>query len=510
MPADPTRDRTGSTPPAERPRLRPAELEALYELSAELLQLDDHEAMLDVVVQRSLSMLKADRGFLVLRRGETDEMDLKVVRNWRREELEGGHEPVSSSIVAEALRLGQPLLVQDALSDPRFAARSSVLEMQIRSVLAAPLVADGKAAGALYLETRSPANLFQPAQLELFERILALASRAVGSSARRLLLEQRQSLLEKDLLARYDFPGLIARDPAFLQLLKTVAQVATSDLPVLVQGPSGSGKELIARALHLNSRRSRATYLTVNCGAISPALLESELFGHVRGAFTGATGDKQGLVPQANGGTLFLDEVGELPKELQVKLLRTLQFGEVQPVGSARPQSVDVRFVAATNRDLEHEVREGRFREDLLYRLNAITLQIPGLKERPDDVLPLFYEFLQRAAAKAGRAVPKVTNELERVLQQYGWPGNVRELENEAARLLAVTPPELPLTPERLSERINRVLSSELESLMSLEQKEKELIVLHLRLAGGNRSAAAKTLGISRDGLRHKMKRFGL
>src|SRR5262249_56710481 len=167
------------------------------------------------------------------------------------------------------------------------------------------------------------------------------------------------------------FPHIVLRAPAFLQSLEAVARVAASGMPVLVQGSSGAGEALIIRALHLNSPRSRRPLVTVNCGAISAALLESELFGHVRGAFTGAVAEKAGLIRAADGGTLFLDEVGELPLELQPKLLRVLQFGEVQPVGSARPETVDVRFVAATNRDLSREVREGRFREDLYFRLNA-------------------------------------------------------------------------------------------------------------------------------------------
>jgi transcriptional regulator with GAF, ATPase, and Fis domain len=493
-----------------KPELRSEDVAALYELATELLQLEDWDEMLDAVVRRSLSILRADRGFLVLLRGETGALDFKVVRNWSREELEAGKEPVSRSILAEVLGGGRPMLIRDALGDPRFSAHRSVLELAIRSVLAAPLQIDGKPAGALYLESRKSSRLFRQEDLEIFRQVLGLASRALRACTKRLMLEQRTALLEKDFLARYQFAGIVTRDPRFLKILETVAQVAVSELPVLVQGPSGSGKELIARALHLNSLRAKGPFLTINCGAISAQLLESELFGHVRGAFTGATADKPGVVPMAHGGTLFLDEIGELPRELQVKLLRTLQFGEVQPVGAARPQSVNVRFVAATNRDLELEAREGRFREDLLYRLNAITIQLPPLRERPDDVLPLFYHFLQHAAGKAGRPVPQVAAELERAVQQYGWPGNVRELENEAGRLLALTPADQPLTAERLSGRITQAIGAELESLATLEQREKELIALHLRLAGANRSHAARTLGISREGLRHKMKRLGL
>jgi Nif-specific regulatory protein len=484
------------------------QLESLHALAIELLRLDDYDEMLDTVVRHSLSSLGADRGFLVLQHQER--WDFKVVRNWSRDDIQPGREPLSRSIVAEILQSGQPIVIPDALSDPRFGELQSVRELQIRSVLAAPVEVEGKVAGALYLESQSVERPFGPEELELFTRIVELASRALASCMHRIVLEQRAALLEKDFLARYDFQGIVTRDPGFVRVLETVAQVASSDLPVLVQGPSGSGKELIIRAIHINSPRSKRPFLTVNCSAISPQLLESELFGHVRGAFTGAVSDKVGLLPAAHTGSVFLDEIGELPKELQAKLLRTLQFGEVQPVGSPRTQIVDVRFLAATNRDLKHEVRQGRFREDLLYRLNAVTIELPPLKNRPADILPLFYHFLGRAAAKAGLPIPEVSPLVERRLQEWHWPGNVRELENEAKRLLALTHPGLPLTADRLSPALSKRSAKAPASATSLAEREKELIELQLRLTAGNRTQTAQNLGISREGLRKKMKRYGL
>ena len=485
------------------------ELQSLHHLARELLKLDNYDEMLDVVVQHSLESLRGERGFLVLQRGEG--LSFKVVRNWSRDELEGRGEPVSRSIVGKVLESGEPVLIEDALADQRYAQSESILRMQIRSVLAAPLKVDGEVVGALYLESRSIQRLFDEQEYELFLHILELSSRALENCMKRIVLEQRNTLLERDFLASHQFPGIVTRDAGFLKVLETVAQVATSDLPVLVQGPSGTGKELIVRALHLNSRRSKGAYVTINCGAISPHLLESELFGHKRGAFTGATRDKEGVIAAADGGSVFLDEVGELPMELQVKLLRTLQFGEVQQVGSTQPITVDVRFLAATNRNLEEEVKKGNFREDLLYRLNVVTLDLPPLCERPDDVLPLFYHFLEQAMAQAERPSPQVSPRLERVLQGYAWPGNVRELENEAKRLVAVTPLGQPITVDRLSPRIAR--SDEVDersNLLSLADQERELIELHLRTSGGNRTRAAQSLGISREGLRKKMKRLKL
>ncbi len=492
-----------STPPLKAERL-----EALVALSIELLRLDDYDLMLDAVVNRSLSILRGDRGFLVLERGQG--LDFKVVRNWSREELEKKGEPVSRSIVARVLEDGAPVLVEDALSDKRFGEAESILRKGIRSVLAAPLKVEGEIVGALYLESRSLDRLFGPEELELFHRILELSSRAIESCMRRILLQQRNHLLERDLLDRYNFPGIITRDPGLLKVLETAAQIAPSDLPVLVQGATGTGKELIVRAIHLNSKRASRPYVTVNCGAVSPALLESELFGHLRGSFTGASRDKVGLIPAAHTGTVFLDEVGELHKELQVKLLRTLQFGEVQPVGASRPNTVDVRFIAATNRDLEEEVEAGNFREDLLYRLNAITLELPPLRDRPGDVLLLFHHFVQIAAEKAERPVPTVTPRLERVLQEYAWPGNVRDLENEARRLVAITPAGMPLTEENLSKRVTACGGTSSMPLASLAEMERRQIELHLLEAGGNRTRAAQSLGLSREGLRKKMKRYQL
>ena len=490
----------------EELRGRHGTLEALNALMYELLT-RDYDAMLDAVVERSLAMLGAERGFLALLSGGG--VEYRVVRNWSLDDLAEGREHVSSSILKEVFDGGAPLLVADASADARYQDRGSVRRFRIRSVLAAPLEADGLVIGALYLESRNPDRVFREHDLDLFRRILDVSGRALESSLRRLVAEERARHLERDVLARYDLGGIATSDPAFIRVLETVGRVASSDLSVLVQGPSGSGKELIAKALHVNGPRRSGPLITVNCGAISPQLLESELFGHVKGAFTGAVGDKRGLMPAADGGTLFLDEVAELPLELQPKLLRAIQFGEVTPVGALKSVRFGARVVSATNRDLEREVKAGRFREDLFFRLNAITLQLPALHQRRDDVLPLFHHFLREGARVAGHAVPAVSPALERRLVQHGWPGNVRELQNEAGRLLAVTPPGEPLTVERLSERITRGAPAA-GALPALADQERELIELHLRRHDGNRSQAARSLGISRETLRQKLKRYGL
>jgi transcriptional regulator with GAF, ATPase, and Fis domain len=484
-------------------------VEALYELAKELLQLGSYEEMLDVLVWRSLSMLRGDRGFLVLTQGEV--FNLKVVKNWSPQEYEGGKEPISRAILTEVIEQGTPLLIEDATKDRRFEMRQSVRDLVIRSVLAAPLFIEGQLSGVLYLESRSNRHFFTQAELLFFEKILELAGSAIGVCLRRIVLEERNLQLERQLSSRAPIEGIFTQDPSFLQIIESVPQIACAEIPVLVQGQSGTGKELIARALHSHSRRAPRPFLTINCGAISPNLLESELFGHVKGAFTGAIKSKTGLIAAAHTGTLFLDEIGELPKELQAKLLRTIQFGEVQPVGSTQTQRFDVRFVAATNRDLEQEVKEGRFREDLLYRLNAVTIHLPTLKERPGDILPLFYHFLEREVTAQRRARPAIDPHLEKTLTRYPWPGNIRELENEVKRLLALSPSGLLLSASRLSPRIlAHEQGPSIDRLLTLAEQERELIIKHLARAAGNRTHAAESLGITREGLRNMMKRYNL
>jgi transcriptional regulator with GAF, ATPase, and Fis domain len=475
-------------------------MEALFELARQIIQPERPEDVLGEVVKSALALLGGDRGFLVLVKG--DAVEYKVIRNWSPEEYEGQSEPLSRGILSEVLQREEPILIEDASSDPRFSERRSVQRHFIRSVLAAPISANREKAGVLYLESRSMKRFFGQSELTLFEKIVEISSQALESTIQRALWE-RASLQER--LEKYKLSGIITHDARFVTLLETVALAANSRLPVLIQGESGTGKELIARALHANSPRSKGPFLTINCGAISANLLESELFGHTRGAFTGASQSKTGYIASAHQGTIFLDEIGELPKELQVKLLCTLQFGEVQPVGSVQPERYDVRFIAATNRDLEQEVKAGNFRQDFLYRLNAIAVRLPPLRERPGDIVPLFYHFLQRSAEQEGRQAPKLDSSIEALLRSHQWPGNIRELENEAMRLVVLTPIGASITPSSFSFSHSTQLKS--ASTQTLQEQEKALVEHHLRLAGDNRTKAAKSLGISRETLRQMMKR---
>lgn len=508
-------------PEVGKQRNQESDHEELFEIARDLLRRDDPNDALTSLVHRALNLLGGKRGFLVLRQGE--ELDYRVIRNWSPSEYEGGKSPISKSILNEVFARTTPLLIEDATNDPRFSQQHSVRRLMIRSVLAAPIFVEERPEGVLYLESGSTQHFFGEEEFALFQKILELSSGVLEDSIRRALIEKQQGSTEK-LFAGHDLQGIVTHNSVMLERLATLIRVAPSHLPVLIQGESGAGKERFAKAVHQNSARRDKTFLIINCGAISPSVIESELFGYQKGAFTGANQSKAGLIAAAHQGTLFLDEIGELPREVQAKMLRAVQFGEVLPVGATQPQRYDVRFVAATNRDLAQEVKEGRFRQDLLYRLNAVTLKIPPLRERPDDALLLFECFLREGASRLGRGELAISGSLRSALKTYSWPGNAREMENEAH--LLCTLPEKNLTAKMLSPHIQEELLAKGfsfeeppppisatprdEAPKTLEQHEKQIVEQHLRLAQGNKSHAAKSLGVSRETFRQMLKRHGI
>lgn len=310
---------------------------------------------------------------------------------------------------------------------------------------------------------------------------------------------------------------LVGHSSAFVEVMKLVGRVAVTNLPVLITGESGTGKEVVARAIHRRSPRRDMPFVAVNCGAIPSELIESELFGHVRGSFTGASFDRRGLWEEADGGTVFLDEITETTPAFQVKLLRALQEGEIRRVGSNRLLQVDVRVIAATNRDADQEVREGRFRQDLLYRLNAVTLHLPPLRERREDIRPLAKRFAERVHRAESERPVRFTPEAMQILETYNWPGNIRELENAVVRAAAlcdqvVTPDDLPerirnfqnLPPEENSVQKQARTEEDWPSLSELEGRYVARVLAH---TSGNKQAAARVLGVDRKTLQRMLKR---
>jgi DNA-binding NtrC family response regulator len=332
----------------------------------------------------------------------------------------------------------------------------------------------------------------------------------------RLLRENTK--FREELKSKDEWSPLVGSSPAMLEVYKLVARVSESKSTVLLQGESGTGKELIARAIHGNSPRRDKPFVPVNCGALPDTLLESEMFGYEKGAFTGAVGTKTGLFESANGGTLFLDEVGELGQALQVKLLRVMQDHEVRRVGGTHSIKVDVRIIAATNRDLEQFVKEGKFRDDLFYRLNVVRITLPSLTERQEDIPMLAHHFLQKCAAGTTTAVRGFHPDTMDILKRYRWPGNVRELENAIERAVSLSHGPL-LTPDDLPAAIHQVpirVDAKPESLeaepvcLTLEEVEKRHLLRVLKETKGNKVKASKILGIDRRTLYRMAERFGL
>jgi two-component system response regulator HydG len=443
---------------------------------------------------------------------EAGEFHATAARNFRSEALSRAEEAVSRSIARSVMESGKAVLIGDASITEPYSSQPSIQQMSLRSVLCAPLVASEAAFALIYLENRQVTNCFTEEHRALLDEVCALAAPRLRLAVAMSQAHRREALEHS--LSPSD--GILTADPAMKRVLQTVRQIATTDLPILIEGETGTGKELIARAVYRHSQRVKGPFVALNCAAIPAALIGSELFGFVQGAFTGANRDRVGFVGTAHRGTLFLDEIGDLPLDLQPHLLRVLQSGEFTRLGTSRTEQVDVRFVAATNRDLESEVTAGRFRADLFFRLSAVTLRLPPLRDRPHDIRLLAEHFVRAAAARFGRPVPRLTEDCFSALAAYSFPGNVRELESEMARFVALAPADVPCGADLLNDRIRKGANGRVAvsaqglpvAPMSLHEMEKQLILSVLQHTRGNRTRAAEILGISREGLRTKLQRL--
>jgi Nif-specific regulatory protein len=398
---------------------------------------------------------------------------------------------------------------------------------QIRSVLAVPLWKGEEILGVLQMDNRESPGVFQTADLDVSAVLAHHASLLVANARLVSRLRAAEERLKKEnafLKTREESrrvgkgpQEIIGAAPAMVTLLEQLGKVVDTRVTVLIEGETGVGKELIAAAVHYRSRRRGQLFVSQNCAAMPENLLESELFGHRRGSFTGAHEDKKGLFEIADGGTLFLDEVTEMPLALQSKLLRVLQEGEIRALGALQEKRVNVRIVAATNRNLEKEVEAGRFRQDLYYRLNVFPLRVPPLRERKEDIPLLAAHFLARYGAEMGKEPAGFAQETMDLLSAYAWPGNIRELQNEVQRMVVLSEDGEFLTPDLVSGRIRHVESlidrvapekGTLKEMM--DQVERWLVIQALKDHENNKTAAAKTLGITREGLHKKLRGLGL
>ncbi len=486
-------------------------LETVYEITQVINSILDPRELLNKVMDLAIDMVGAERGLIFLYRPETDEMDMVVARNLEHQTIQDATQ-YSRGILREVGR-GRPVLSVDALADSRFKEYQSVSIYQIRSLLCVPLRMKDRIVGTVYVDTRRPGRVFTEDDQRFLEVFANQAAVAIENARLFDQVRQENTWLKAAVNERYGYENIIGRSPKMRAVFQLLGRIAPSSLPVLIQGESGTGKELVARALHHNSPRRDRRFFTENCAALPDTLLESELFGHVKGAFTGADAPRKGLFELADGGTLFLDEVGDMSPAMQSKLLRVLQDGEIRPVGSEVTRRVDVRLVSATNRDLQAMMREKKFREDLFYRLNVVTVRIPSLRERRDDIPLLVDHFLVRLAEKNKSPRLRIDGALLADLMRYDWPGNVRELENQVYRLALFAGGEtLTLTDARHDAEFMTRMAGPGSGAGGRGAGGGSLTADDLQRAlsqaGGNRDEAARILGVSRATFFRRQKEF--
>ncbi|HYZ90428.1 MAG TPA: sigma 54-interacting transcriptional regulator [Myxococcales bacterium] len=477
--------------PTDAPDAATLAVQRLSEFTASLAQEPGTDKALSRLLDAIVEVVQADKGFLIV--VEEGSPHVVVARNFQRQDIENAVERLSDSIVERVVQTRQPVIVSDAINDAQFNASASVVNLKLSSVMCVPLIRRGELFGAVYVGNDRIANLFTPRELTLMTSFCAAAA---------LLLERALELDElrtekRELLSRLEeqaYGDIIGACDAMRDIFRKIDKVAATNIDVLVTGESGTGKELIARELHRRSPRKAGPFVAINCGAIPENLLESELFGHAKGAFTGAIASRPGKFQAASGGTLFLDEIGEMPQPLQVKLLRALQDRQVTRVGETKPETVDIRIVSATNKELEEEMKEGRFREDLFYRINVVHLHLPPLRERGEDAVMLAKYFLARATRELSSKVKGFTNQALVAIKRYRWPGNIRQLENRIKKAVVLADKPL-ITPDDLELRAEQ-LDPILPLAQARDEWQKRYINEVLERNGGNRTKTAKDLGV--------------
>lgn len=520
---------------AERAELPtdPERLRLLYDLACAFATRLNLDELITLVVEQCRTVFEAEGASVLLHDLETDELYFPFVVSRDPEaaaQLSRLRFPADRGIAGTVLQSGEPIRVDDGEADARvFRGADEQTGMTTRSMLCAPLTRrSGITIGVLQIVNHKGGAPF-PAGDEDF--LLALAgSVAVALDNARMYETMRAS--EEQLktqvgslrreVARHDgFADIVGTSPAMEEVFRLMESAASTPITVLIEGETGTGKELVARGIHTASARGDEAFVAVNCAALPETLLESELFGHRRGAFTGATQDRVGLFESARGGTIFLDEVGEMPASMQAKLLRVLQESEIVPVGGNRPRKIDVRVISATNRDLENEVAEQNFRDDLFYRLSTFPISLPALRERPEDIGPIAVRMVATVAKKYERKIDGLSPEALALLEQHAWPGNVRELQNEIERACALAKDGDPILPAHLSRKVTgqpartatlaRAKSTSLGSLRDARAEfEADFIRRTLATQDGNITHAARAMGLSRVALQKKMKDYGL
>ena len=487
-------------------------LDALAAVAAEINAVRDPAAVLDRALDVAMETLQAERGFLLLEsEGAEGGFAVRVSRNVPPDQLAGLADlsgGPSASVVRAVLTRGEPVLVFETDADAEFGRAESVVLQRIQSVACVPLRLRRRQIGAIYLDSVTRRGRFTPDTLPFLTAFADQAAVALENARFLSSLRDENRQLRADLQRHFAFDGIVGQSPALREAFDTLARVADTAATVLLTGESGTGKELAARAVHYNSPRKDKPFVAIFCGALPDDLLESELFGHKKGAFTGATADKKGLFEAADGGTVFLDEVGDLSPKLQTALLRVLQSGEVKRVGETQTRTVDVRLLSATNKDLREAIAARQFREDLYYRLNTIEVRLPPLRRRRSDIALLAQHFLGRFAVGTRAQVEAFEPEALDQLERYRWPGNVRELENTVERAVALAR-GTHIAPEDLRLPDLESAAAALPTDLPLKEVERRVTEATLEAHDGNVSETARVLGVSRRWLHYRLKEWG-
>ena len=505
----------------DRVERNPRTLECLYRFAKDLTQSLDLQEVLEIILSSLFEILPgATHLGIMLRDVKKDRFVPVAARQRDVPPGQGESIELSRSILNRVLDDRAGVLCGDARMDIQ--ESKSIFGAKIRSSLCVPLWKGEEIKGILQVDNRATVDVFHEEDLELLTILAGQATLAIENA----ILYQKLKLAEEQLKreniylkgkekSRFEVANIIGQSPAMKAVFKQLKMVVGTNVTVYIEGETGTGKELIAHAVHYQSTRREKLFVTQNCAAMPENLLESELFGHKRGSFTGAEQDKKGLLEIADGGTVFLDEVGDMPMAMQVKLLRFLQEGELRPVGANKSKQVDVRVLSATNRDLEKEVEAGRFREDLYYRLKVFPIIMPPLRERREDIPLLAGHFLASFCKEINKPIAGFSQQTMDLLIAHAWPGNIRELENEVQRLVIQSDPEAFILPELLSPAIRKaetILAKVAPKRGTLKQMVEEvenwIIQQALGEHGGNKSQAAKELGITREGLHKKLAKY--
>lgn len=478
------------------------QFEILYRISQMLNEVAYKDSLIAEALDLVIQVIKAERGLFASYDAAAKQFSIVAARNVRREEIADLSE-FSSGILQKVISEKKPCLYHDVQSDPNLSQFESVMIHQIKSVIGVPIFQRGQVWGVILVDSRENRAEFSEENLLFLDFFSNLVSLALDKIIRFEALEDENVILRKRLEASHQIPDMIGEGPAMRKLAALIHRVAATDATVLILGESGTGKELVARAIHQLSARRNNPYLAQFCGSIPDTLLESELFGYKKGAFSGATADKKGLFEVADGGTFFLDEIADISLALQAKLLRVVQNQEFTRLGDTKTKQVNVRILAATNKDLKQFVQEGKFREDLFYRLNVFPITLPLLRERREDIPLLTRHFIKKYGRKEMPLHPDALNKL----YEYPWPGNIRQLENTIHRALILCDSDKLHTEHIILDDEEKIDPKNFEG--SLKDFEKRLLLNRLEQFEGNRTLAAKSLGVSVRWVQLKLKEMG-